>query len=463
MAYRVGGESPYRATTRSRAPADFKEMGAKAQLVSVFGSIDKNPTWKPDDFTRFKALAEKIEPKVTCKGDSANEQQQLCAISVPDCDDVEYLWAMNIDNEVLASKRLSPGEKAVLEFDLPTRNKAVVGFMSCRSHGQWKSQPYMKYMYQGATEYEWKPMLSYEKGACHTAPDKAAQWYPQLDRHPDLKREIDERLPMRILYLHGHANNLEIGNKQVEAMKSCMVAKPQIHVLEGNVSLSTKPHFASVIDYSPHLVELGLAGAKGYQLQGYGHIEAPAADPKNDPTAQTNCEGVTWAKMSQASMDHALEKLVDKIEEEGGYDAIIGFSQGGEVVQNLINRIPELNEKLEYPIKFIGLFGTRIYYKKYGPVTAKFEPGQLKAFVCMGLQDNEDTKDATRNTDNLWDLEEFKNVFEGAGIETVTDTHAGGHEMPDMKMEGVKALYTRVFDFYHGKGPPPPETGIWAS
>ena len=55
---------------------------------------------------------------------------------------------------------------------------------------------------------------------------------------------------------------------------------------------------------------LSCGGASaGYELEGYGHIEAPAADPQNDPTCQTNCKGVTWAKMSKESMAHAVAAL----------------------------------------------------------------------------------------------------------------------------------------------------------
>ena len=93
--------------------------------------------------------------------------------------------------------------------------------MSALAKSAWASSPGGAAGPEGS--YEWKPMLSYEKGACHTAPNKAAQWYPQVDRWPELRREIDDRNAMKILYLHGHANNVEIGHKQIEGMLSGML------------------------------------------------------------------------------------------------------------------------------------------------------------------------------------------------------------------------------------------------
>ena len=57
----------------------------------------------------------------------------------------------------------------------------------------------------------------------------------------------------------------------------------------------------------------------------------------------------------------------------------------------------------------------------------------------------EDIKDATRKTDNLWDLEQFCKEFEAVGIETETATHAGGHEMPHPDTEGAKHICSRIW------------------
>ena len=226
------------------------------------------------------------------------------------------------------------------------------------------------------------------------------------------------------------------------------------------MKLTEKKHFASVIDYSPQLVELGLSGTAGYDLEGYGHIESPAEDPDNDPTCQTNCEGVKWAKMSKESMAYAVSKVKEKFLENDGYHAVIGFSQGGEVIQNFLNELPELNKRVTNKCKMFGLFGTRTYYKKYGPLTAKFNPYEMKAFIAMGVNDDEDTKDATRKTDNLWDLQEFAKLYSDHGCHVYTVTHQGGHEFPNTKVEGMRAFWARFWDFYHtgpkGEGAIPP-------
>ena len=80
-------------------------------------------------------------------------------------------------------------------------------------------------------------------------------------------------------------------------------------------------------------------------------------------------------------------------------------------------------------------------------MTAKFKPGQLKAFIVMGDRDTEDTKDATRDTDHMWDLIEFKKAYEACGIEVETDKHEGGHEMPIQKHATARGLFNRMYEF----------------
>jgi len=435
--------------------AELAKITDSAKLASVAGSIRNNPNWTEKDFDAFREKAKACTPVVFCKGHEKQKEPFMMTVTVPGVPDCTHIWVQDINRKIVAEKTLKPGEPATLEFEVPSHVKGLMAVQQGKAEGAWKTQPYMKFA-DHTGKFEWRAMLSYEKGACHTAPNVPCQWYPQLDRHPELRRPEAGRKQLKILYLHGHSNNKEIGLRQVEAVRGMWpFGHPIIDILEGNVDLTMKAHFASVIDYSPQLVELGLGGGPGYQLKGYGHIEAPAADPKNDPTAQTNCEGVTWAKMSKASMEFALDALEAHVVKEGGYDIILGFSQGGEVVQNLINRIQALNARVETKTAIIALFGTRIYFKKYGAITAKFAPApeegkpcELKAFVVMGQKDDEDIKDASRDTDNLWDLKEFRTAFEAAGIQVHTDTHPGGHEMPDIKMQGTRQLFTKLYEMY---------------
>ena len=46
----------------------------------------------------------------------------------------------------------------------------------------------------------------------------------------------------------------------------------------------------------------------------------------------------------------------------------------------------------------------------------------LKAFICTGEKDHEDCKDATRDTENLWDLEVFKKTCTRS--ETAANKHS---------------------------------------
>ena len=429
-------------------PNPLLKLGESAKLASVAGSNQNNPTWTEADKAAFRTLSAACTPVVTCHG-TKDDAKVVMKVTVPNVPDCTHIWVMDIRRTVVAEKALKPGEPAMLEFELPKAVRGVLAFQNGATHGPWKSQPYMKFQDPASGKFQWQAMLSYEKGAAHTAPEVASQWYPQVERHPELLRPEAGRKQLKILYLHGHANNLEIAYRQTEALRAMWpYGHPDISYLEGNVELTTKAHFASVIDYSPQLVELGLSGQPGFALKGYGHIEAPAADPTADPTCQTNCEGVTWAKMSTASMEAALAKLEERIVADGGYDIVAGFSQGGEVVQNLLNRLQAINARVDTKVKTVALFGARIYYTKYGPLTAKFALGEVKAFVCMGQKDNEDIKDASRDTDNLWDLEQFDAAFSAAGIDTITATHPGGHEMPDQKMQGTRQLFKSLYEHY---------------
>ena len=438
---------------------DFSKLARDAKVPAIAGSIKKNPTWEKKDFDAFREIAFQYCPVLTCSGNENNPPHS--ATVVAQAADIEHLFVIDLYNRVVASKKVTKAGDE-LTFDVPVDTKCMFACCTSKSQGNWKSQPYFKKsMVNGDGSYEWEAVMSHEKGACHTAPEKASQWYPQVDRHPELRRLINDRPPLKILYLHGHANNKEIAMRQLDALKKFLPGgNHQLDILPTNVKLTTKPHFASVIDYSPHLVELGLSGAKGYELEGYGHIEAPAHDPANDPTCQTNCEGVTWAKMSKESMAHAVTKLKEAIVEAKGYDVILGFSQGGEVCQQLFNEVQELNKTLETKVKCISLFGARIYHCKYGPVTAKFEPGEMKAFVVMGEQDSEDTKDASRSTNNMWDLAEFKKTYEASGIEVATNKHEGGHEMPATKQGSCRTLFKTMYEFIVKDVPNPADTAV---
>lgn len=446
--------------------ADLMSLYQDAKNVAFVGSKRNNPEWGDDDFTKFAEFAAKINPVLECTGRESTDPQMMAKATVPE-DDVEYLWAMCMipQPHIIAQKRFLPGEKSVMEFEIPRGTAFVILFQKSLTNGVWMSNPYIKVngavayhknpsLIPGAPDvadfdvYDWEVFLNHETGACATAPKRADQYFPQCHKHPELLWESQRRVNLKILYLHGHANNQEIGRRQVDAMQSMLNTPPNIDILPGNVKLTEKKHFASVIDYSPQLVDLGLSGTAGYQLEGYGHIESPATDPDNDPTCQTNCEGVKWAKMSHESMRHAVQKLKEKVIAEDGYDVIAGFSQGGEVLQQFLNELPEVNKVVSKKVKMFCLFGARTYYKKYGPLTAHFKPEEMKGFIAMGLKDSEDTKDATRDTDNLWDLSEFRRLYEAHGIHVRCESHQGGHEMPDTKVNGVRGFWNRFWDFY---------------
>ena len=222
--------------------AKFKEIFLTAKVASIEGSVAKNPDWEDADFEAFKVKAKNYVPVLVCKGDTAKEEKMMATVSVPAAD-AEYLFIIDLYQKVVASKKLSK-QGEVLEFEVPESVRGMFACVSTKLEGVWKSQPYIRLTMPATTEYEWEAMMAHEKGACGTAPLKAAQWYPQLDRHPELRADHDGRLPLKVLYLHGHANNEIIARKQMEAFCQFFPNRPTVDYLPGNVQLSTKEHFA---------------------------------------------------------------------------------------------------------------------------------------------------------------------------------------------------------------------------
>ena len=154
------------------------------------------------------------------------------------------------------------GEKSVMEFEIPRGTAFVILFQKSLTNGVWMSNPYIKVngavayhknpsLIPGAPDvadfdvYDWEVFLNHETGACATAPKRADQYFPQCHKHPELLWESQRRVNLKILYLHGHANNHSIATKQLDAMKKYLPGgNHRIDILPGNVQLSTKPHFA---------------------------------------------------------------------------------------------------------------------------------------------------------------------------------------------------------------------------
>jgi predicted esterase len=130
--------------------------------------------------------------------------------------------------------------------------------------------------------------------------------------------------------------------------------------------------------------------------------------------------------MSKTDMQSAVWYVAGFIEDKGGFDMVCGFSQGGEVIAELIKELPTLNSKLATPVRMLALFGTRNLYAKYGVPRIRFNEGAMKAYVTMGRDDHDDQLDKADGQD----LQELVQIWSEAGMNVVSTTYEGGHEMP---------------------------------
>jgi predicted esterase len=228
----------------------------------------------------------------------------------------------------------------------------------------------------------------------------------------------------KVLFLHGYGGNAALAEgTMLDGLKEAM-PDARITVLEGHRRLWKSEHMAQLTgDKGGRLKEAALKGS--HEGLSYGYIECPPASP-DDPTLQVNADGVRWAKMSRTDMQSAVWYVADFIEDRGGFDMVCGFSQGGEVIAELFKQLPTLNGKLATPVRMLVLFGTRNLYSKYGLPAVQFAEGAMKACVTMGRDDHDDQLDKADGQD----LQEFEQIWSQAGVNAISATYEGGHEMP---------------------------------
>ena len=70
----------------------------------------------------------------------------------------------------------------------------------------------------------------------------------------------------------------------------------------------------------------------------------------------------------------------------GRYEILVGFSQGGSILDAILDRLPAINAKLPHnPVRMVGLFGAPLGNR---PAPAAPLHGTVKAFVCQGQADS---------------------------------------------------------------------------
>ena len=126
----------------------------------------------------------------------------------------------------------------------------------------------------------------------------------------------------------------------------------------------------------------------------------------------------------------------------GGFDGIVGFSQGFTLAMALAEKLEEINAKCPRKITFIAGFGmTLTHYIAREldgvkdpftvPPVAKTPLGPLKVFLCVGTED--EFTGPKR-------MEHVRRIWAKAGAKTVSTTFQGGHKMPHSGHKAYKEL-----------------------
>ena len=159
----------------------------------------------------------------------------------------------------------------------------------------------------------------------------------------------------------------------------------------------------------------------------YAPIEVPPESEDDFTAYLCKAQNTRFAKASKKDVDKACDKVVEHVVKQGGYDMIMGFSCGGEIVAQLVGRLSEINRRADRPTKAITLMGTRCLYKKYGEPLDNVPVG-IKAAIIHGHEDDEERPPWTE--DNTWDMKEFESKFKAAGMDVLSIVFGGGHETP---------------------------------
>jgi len=227
---------------------------------------------------------------------------------------------------------------------------------------------------------------------------------------------------MRALFLHGYGMNADLAEYgMLPALKAALPADVSLEVLQGWVALTEDRQFGN-LGSDPANQSLVMHGRRGtVKLYGYADYDGPGSEEQ---------EHGTW---DVSTLSSVLDRVGQHIVSNGGYDVLIGFSQGGEIVANLVRRLPLINQQVPgRPVRAIAIFSTRLHHSFSphlgGAPTVSFEPGMLHAFVSSGQADRFDMQGGA--DDPLFDMKAVGDALGRTGAAVLAVPHEGGHEMP---------------------------------
>ena len=155
----------------------------------------------------------------------------------------------------------------------------------------------------------------------------------------------DGMQPIKVLCLHGAGTNNKVMQHQTKDMQKILGNKAVFHFVEGTYR------------WPEHKVDPVIAGLFGDGPY-YGWMDA-IIDPEKNETTE-----MPWGKamrdpnvwITYRFRDEALQRLSDKIESDGPYDVVMGFSQGSIVTTMLTALYLKKEGKCpwKYNVQFAG-------------------------------------------------------------------------------------------------------------
>lgn len=162
-------------------------------------------------------------------------------------------------------------------------------------------------------------------------PEQARRLEPTLREFPLPEgRLFGKDGKMKLLYLHGGGINLKIAQLQTSSLLRDLPIRKDIEWI----------HWPG-----PHHVPLGWNG--DWSLEAFG----PDFNAYFERLPYNNCQFETWE-----GFDETLSKFKDFARENGPFDGVVGFDQGGEFIAQVASRANEGDESLSEIFRFLVLF-----------------------------------------------------------------------------------------------------------
>jgi hypothetical protein len=256
----------------------------------------------------------------------------------------------------------------------------------------------------------------------------------------------------QVLYFHGFGESPEIATIATEALNEAIkgAGAELLALPAGFVKLETAESMQPIVDetYRNMCIDGKLESRAWYPLvKGLdgGHRAPPAKDFDFRATAE-----------QQAAAVKAALKL---IEDAGGVDGIIGFSQGGELCYLIAEARASLSAAAAKRLRFVATFGAEDTFLQRGQPPTSI-PGEIHFFICFGDGD----------ADAVVDSVTAAAALKGAGATKVVTRMVAelGHHMP--KDTAIFAEMMKAFDTATApeKAPPapfvmPPKPAGWGS